>query len=368
MSRRELTAFVGLAVLILSHSDHLWGASSGNRDATVERLRLAFIKRITSGKQEAKHWRTLIYYVRTGPTGKVQSASIQALNSVKTQKVKDALLDIAVGKYKKTYSVVESVAQGTALRGLEAHVKLIEDKDIELLLEKAPRYIVAILVDVASQAKLSQGLVRSIIQRYSGERPDRVAIVLFAAAHLKAHKHDKEFAKNIRPVLEEFLIACAHSAPLHPPNLLYHLSRLMAKNDIPGAVEALMKALKFELNRHRFRGAPMPPTSIYPHLQRLTGTSMGYNRKLKYNDPEHSKVGDKWLEWWDENKSDPKYKLPPLPKLAATKKTSADETFTKEKAIQIARDACKGKQYVPDHVEAKVEVVGDIYVITFPIT
>ena len=196
MSRRELSMFVGLAVVILSYSDHLWGASSGNRDATVERLRLAFIKRITSGKQEAKQWRTLIYYVRTGPSGNVQRASIEALKSVKTKRVKNALLDIAVGKYKKTYSVVESVAQGTALRGLEAHVKLIEDKDIELLLEKAPRDIHDTLVHVGSKASLSRGLVRKIVQRYPSAGPNvRVDIIFFAATHLKAHKHDKEFSK-----------------------------------------------------------------------------------------------------------------------------------------------------------------------------
>ena len=273
----------------------------------VERERLAYIRGISRKGTAAENWYFLVACVRAGPTEAVQLAAADALATVKTKRVKDALVAIASDEK------AQRMARSMAVRGLKGHVELLEDEDIERILRSDERtwtVFAGTLRELASRADLSLKEVRAIIDRYKAVGPNtKKNIAYFAGQHLKFHKGE-DFDGEIRPVLEQFLIDRAHGVGSGSPNLCPLVARMMAENHVPGAVEMLIRAVRHVLEAMKKGTLYSPPSFLRP-LRTLTGESMGYNRRLRATDAKNVDAMKKWLAWWEKNKDNPKFRLPP---------------------------------------------------------
>jgi hypothetical protein len=279
----------------------------------LDRTRLANIRRITAAKAERTEWRTLLSYFKAGPSTKVRYESARALSRVSDPDLKASLVTIASDTEEKpgvrTYSVI-------ALRGSARH---LTDEDIESILasdEGMRAVFVGALTDLAPDAELSDEQIGRILNRYDGGpanvRGNRnVGIVNFVGRYLARHRGDR-FDADVRPVLERFLFKCARSAGAEPPNLRSTIGRVMAANNMPGAVEVLIESLKDEIDRTRERGQVFRREYPLRVLGRVTGKSMVTEEEKKGPDaPAPAEIARRWLEWWERNRHDPQYRLPP---------------------------------------------------------
>lgn len=270
------------------------------------------IRRIVDSGTAAQSWRTLVAYVRTGPTYDVRIRSALALRKVRTAEVKDALVKIASDKSAPLH------ARMSAVQGLKGHTSILTDEDIETILrsdEDMRAVFVDTLTDLASRANLSLEQVEAITGRYDrGKKKVRgninVAIILFAGKHLKAHKGET-FDRDIRPVLERFLVDCALKAGRKPSNLRPFIAQMMAENGIQGAVEVCIQCLKDDVEAYP-RERKIRHGYVLKILKAQTGQDMGFDGKLDLSDPESLELLKTWLAWWDKNKQKPEYRLPTI--------------------------------------------------------
>lgn len=302
-------------------------ANAATSGLHLERSRLVNIKRIASSRSARKEWRTLLTYLRTGPTFKVRLRSANLLMRVSNEQLKDALVKIASGRDGK------GGARQAAVRALRGSARLMTDEDVEKILssdEGMRAVFVDTLTDLASRADLSLKQVQAILDRYdkgaSNVRGNRnVGIVLFAGTHLKSHKGEP-FDEEIRPVLEQFFIDCARKAGSEPPNLRPFIGLKMAENGVPGAVEVLIESLTDHLHHQEGAAGLYHPAFLLESLRRFTGTSMGYDeKKMKPGDPEAVQAIARWFAWWRENKDKAEYRLPPVKESARRASSTSKE-------------------------------------------
>ncbi len=288
-------------------------ASAAVQLTALDRSRLASIKRITDAKSEGTQWHKLLTYFRTGPSTKVRYESARALSRVCDLELKAALVKIASDAKERpgtrTYSII-------ALRGSVRHMT---DDDIESVLtsdEGMRAVFVDTLTQLAAEADLSLEQVERIIERYdkgpANVRGNRnVGIVKFAGRHLANHRGIGLDAE-VRPVLVRFLVRCARSAGAKPSDLRPSIGHMMAENEIPGAVEVLVGALKDDLARQKRRGQPYRAGYAVGLLRQASGDSMVTDEEKRAPEgPDGSKIAGRWLAWWDKNRKNPQYRLPP---------------------------------------------------------
>jgi hypothetical protein len=271
---------------------------------------LVDMKQIADRRGAGGSWRSVLRYLQTGPTASVQQTAARVLATMDRREVAQALVDIAADTEEQRQ------VRGTAVRALAGMASLLRDEDITRILasdEKGWSVAHALVDEVAGASNLGLEQVQAILERYDrAEHSQKVPVVNFAGTQLKTHKGG-QFDREIRPVLKEFLTSRARA--LSPeqlerdPNLRWMLARALEDNRIPGAVELYVDCLREQLE-NREKGKSFAPLLYLRSLEALTGESMGYNRRLRPEDPATLEACDKWLAWWEANKVDVRYKLP----------------------------------------------------------
>jgi hypothetical protein len=279
----------------------------------LDRSRLADIKRITNAKTEQAQWRTLLSYFKAGPSTKVRLESANALARACDLELKKALVKIATDeKGPSALRFFSTIALGGSVRYLT-------DEDIEAMLasdEKMGSVFVPTLTDLAPGAELSLEQVKRIIEKYddgpANVRGNRnVGVVGFVGGYLAHHRADR-LSDEVRPVLTRFLLRCAHSAGAEPRNLRPSIGRVMAENKVPGAVEVLIESLKDDLAEAKRCGRPYEAGYLVALLGQVAGASVvTENEKKSRNAPDGPEIARRWLAWWEQNRSNPGYRLPP---------------------------------------------------------
>jgi len=274
------------------------------RTALEEIARLIKIKEVFDRKGAGTSWKLLVTYLRTGPTETVQMAAADALATFKREAVKDALVGVAVD------TKVHNMARGKAMRALKGHAELMSDEDVESIMradEKGWNVANDLLQSVAGRSDLSVEQVKKILARYT-LRSFRVPIIIFVETQLTHHKHEK-FNREVRPSLEAFLFSAGRKVGGDPPNLRPLIARALDRAKLPGAVELYVECLREDVARQK-AGKSFDPLAYIKTLRRLTGQSMGYDCKLKADDPANLEACQGWFAWWEANKKDARYSLP----------------------------------------------------------
>ena len=275
-------------------------------DPVKEKRRLAQIDRIVRAKEVDENCRAILQWMRTDPSERVQYTCADAFKQFVSPQVRDELLRMLRDKK------VQWTRRAAVWGALRSQAEVVRDEHVAGLLKADNDSDLCEAIKLAGLVDISQDTRDRILRHLErGRRNVKVKVVTFIGIELGTDCRFKT-AKQVPEEVRERNIKLLKRTMGRETNrpLRKWAATVLAETGNHDALPVMMEILAEEYPELKLQGKTMTylETGVVT-IRRLTGKSFGFREAR--DEESKDKAIRQWLDWWEKNKENPKFRLPP---------------------------------------------------------